>query len=70
MAQAQGRAIRRALEDRDVNLADISRKLGVARQHVSQVVAGKRESPRVRQAVADVLGYDPWADPNKNRRAI
>lgn len=37
-------------------LADIARALGVTGPHVSQVVAGKRRSPRVERAVADAIG--------------
>lgn len=41
---------------REKKLTDIAKQLEVSVNHVSQVVAGKRRSPRVEEAVAQVLG--------------
>ena len=39
-----------------VTAAEIARTLGLARAHVSQVLAGSRRSPRVEAEVARVIG--------------
>lgn len=41
---------------RGVTLADIARALEVSGPHVSQVLYGKRRSPRVEQAIAEAIG--------------
>jgi len=48
-----------ALVLKGVSLSDIARELGVSQQHVSQVVAGARRSPRVEEAVARAIGQSP-----------
>ena len=39
----------------------IARELNVSRSFVSQVIAGKRDSKRVKDAISRALGFDPWA---------
>jgi alanine racemase len=56
MHNPAGRHLRRALEDSGVSLAEIARRSGTTRQHVSQVVAGKRDSARVRAEIGKALG--------------
>lgn len=45
-----------ALLKRDTTLTAIASDLDVTVSHVSQVLAGKRRSPRVEQAVAELIG--------------
>lgn len=40
----------------DATMAEIARQLGLTIGHVSQVIAGKRRSPSVEQAVAAAIG--------------
>lgn len=42
-----------------VRQADIARSLGVTATHVSDVVHGRRRSPRVERAIAEALGRSP-----------
>ncbi len=39
-----------------VSMAEIGRQLGVTKNHVAMVVAGKRRSPRVEAKVAESIG--------------
>jgi transcriptional regulator with XRE-family HTH domain len=41
---------------RQVTQQDIANGLGLTQSHVSEVIRGKRRSPRVEQAVAEALG--------------
>ncbi len=42
-----------------VTQTEIADRLGVTVMHVSHVIAGRRRSPRVEQAVADAIGSPP-----------
>lgn len=39
-----------------VKMSEIADELGLSRPHVSQVISGKRRSPRVEQAIAAKVG--------------
>lgn len=39
-----------------VSISEIGRQLGVSQQHVSQVLSGRRRSPRVEDAIATAIG--------------
>lgn len=41
-----------------VTLSAIARKAGVSLSHVSEVMYGRRRSPRIEQAIADALKLD------------
>lgn len=45
-----------ALVLRGVSQADIARRAGVTATHVSDVLHGRRRSPRVERAIAEALG--------------
>jgi predicted transcriptional regulator len=45
-----------ALMRAGVTMKEVAEELGVSPPHVSQVVAGKRRSPRVEQAIASKVG--------------
>lgn len=48
------------LQTKKQTLAEIARKASVSRQFVSQVVQGRSDSPKVKDAIAAVLGFNPW----------
>ena len=62
MRQDRAKAVRRELEDRGTTLSGIGRDLRVTRQHVSHVLRGRSVSRRVKLAITDALGWDPWSD--------
>jgi len=45
-----------ALAERDMNISDLARCLGLAQAIVSQVISGRRLSPKTEQRIADFLG--------------
>lgn len=45
-----------ALLRREKTVTEIANELGVTISHVSQVINGKRRSPRVEHAVAELIG--------------
>lgn len=48
--------IKAELVRREQTMTAIANELAVSPSHVAQVVAGKRRSPRVEQAVANAIG--------------
>ena len=60
MTQDRVLKIRRGLEDKGVTLTAIADELGVSCQMVSLVIREKATSARVRRAIADKLGWNPW----------
>lgn len=54
-----------ALNEKDLNQAAISRALGLTPGHISAVIARKRPSRRVDEAIAEAIGMDKkkiWPD--------
>lgn len=45
-----------ALVEREVKISEIASDLEVSRQHVWQVLTGRRRSPRVEKAIARAMG--------------
>lgn len=39
-----------------LSMSDVARQLDLSLNHVSKVIAGERRSPRVEQAVAELIG--------------
>ncbi len=50
------REIKAALMLKGVTQASIARKLGITPSLISMVIQGKEKTPRVRQAIAEVIG--------------
>ena len=62
MSASQIQEIRGALMMRGHSFASIAAELGVSRTHVHYVVHGRTVSARVRAAIVDKLGRDPWEE--------
>ena len=60
MKKKQARKIVRAIEDKGSSLAAIGREQGVSKAYVSMVVNGHRGPARIREAIAEKLGWNPW----------
>lgn len=45
-----------ALAEKDMSISDLSLRLNISRAIVSQVISGRRLSPRTEQRIADFLG--------------
>lgn len=43
-------------------MTDIARVMGVTPQHVREVAVNDRRSARVRKAIAEAIGRDPWQE--------
>lgn len=69
----RGLKVRAMLVERGIKLKTIAERLSLDQSTISQVVAGKRQSRRVKRAVAEALGVSPkslWPDEfNNNRKA-
>ncbi len=61
MSTSQIQQIRGALLMRGHTFASIAAEIGVSRSHVTYVAHGRTVSARVRKAITDKLGRDPWA---------
>lgn len=48
------------LESKGISQANIAENLNVTQSYVSQVVAGKKNSKKIRAEISDILGFDPW----------
>lgn len=48
--------IRMALLERGVSMAELARRLGVARSHVTMVAKGQRKNRRIQNALARAAG--------------
>ena len=55
------REIKSGLALKGLTLAGIANTLGVGRSWVWQVAKGMADNQKVRQAIAEALGSDPWA---------
>jgi hypothetical protein len=47
---------------RGLKWVDIARDLGCTRSWVNQVAMGIQKNIRVRQAIAEAIGKDPWGE--------
>jgi lambda repressor-like predicted transcriptional regulator len=56
------REIKSGLALKGITLADLGRSLGCSRQNVWHVARGLVKAPRIRQAITEAIGRDPWAD--------
>jgi len=65
MSTSEIQQIRGGLMMRGHTFASIAAELGVCRTHVHYVVHGRTVSARVRAAIVDKLGRDPWANEGK-----
>jgi len=45
-----------ALAEREMNISDLARSLGIAQAIISQVISGRRFSPKTEQRIANFLG--------------
>ena len=61
--------IKRALEDLGISYATIAREHGCSRNHVSLVAKSERSSEITRKAIAEKLGWNPWAEGPERRLA-
>jgi len=48
-----------ALAEREINISDLARSLGIAQAIISQVINGRRLSPKTEQRIAEFLGKTP-----------
>lgn len=62
MSTSQVQEIRGALLMRGHTYASVAAQLGCSRTHVHYVVHGRTTSARVRAAIVEILGRDPWAN--------
>ncbi|QTA83890.1 HTH domain-containing protein, Cro/C1-type [Desulfonema limicola] len=56
--------IKEAVKAKGMTIKKLSKEIGYTRSHVSNVIHGHHESPRVRKAISDLLGKTPqqlWA---------
>lgn len=65
MGEREIKQVIRELEDKRISLAAIGRELGVSRQSVARVLRRPEESARIRSAIIEKLGRDPWAKPEE-----
>ena len=65
MSTSEIQQIRGGLLMRGHTFASIAAELGCSRSHVYYVVHGRTVSARVRAAIVDKLGRDPWTDQTK-----
>jgi predicted transcriptional regulator len=65
MTPANGNVIRGDLLKAGHTYASIAAELGVCRQHVRQVAMGNDRSERVKRALIEILGYDPFSQPDE-----
>lgn len=71
MTEHKQRDIRLALAGRGITLADVGRHCDppVTRQYVRMVTRGERVGRRVRAAIVQALGWDPWAGDSRDSAA-
>lgn len=64
MNKRNQRRIRLELAGKGITLAEIGRRCEppVSRQYVHMTLSGLRAPARVRAAIAEALGWNPWAD--------
>lgn len=70
MKKTQARKIVRELEDKGASLAQIGREQGVSKAYVSMVLNGHRNRAPIREAIADKLGWNPWAESGHEKEAV
>ena len=69
MEKQKHRTILRELEDKGITLAAIGREFGVCRQHVHLVLKGRHDSRRIRAAIVEKLGWNPWPEAGERKLA-
>lgn len=52
------KAVKKVLIDQDMTIADLARKIGYGREHLSAVIHGRVESERAQKVIALALGKD------------
>ncbi len=50
--------IKKILIDRGLTIADLARKSGYTREHLSAVIHGRLQSPKAQRAIAAALGIE------------
>lgn len=60
--QQISRKIKSEFALRGLTYAEIAAQLGCNRNWISQVVSGFQKNERVRRAIVEAIGKDPWAE--------
>jgi transcriptional regulator with XRE-family HTH domain len=56
------REIKAGIALKGLTLKEVGDRIGVSRSFIWQVAKGMSKTQRVRDAIAEALGRDPWAD--------